>query len=182
MNFIGIAPILPLSYTTTKFDEFFDGAQPTNDGCNTPTNGTINCGVGTTLMDCNRGSVGDYSNLSDYFVWSSLINPQVSVIVGFGQSVNVHRIIMFLWVFENSDIIVPNVKVHGSNDSFVTRSYEITGTITQSVDNQWTRLNVNISGEISFQYFRVTMNFNNTINLKWIFLSEISFCGKQIIM
>ena len=60
----------------------FNGTQPSNEGC---TNGvsiggqvTIDCGQGTTLIDCDRGynDNADYSDLSNYFIWSRIASVQ----------------------------------------------------------------------------------------------------------
>ena len=81
----------------------FNGTQPSNEGC---TNGvsidgqvTIDCGQGTTLIDCNRGynDNADYSNLSNYFIWSrtTSVAQQVSIEFTFDQPVNISRISIF---------------------------------------------------------------------------------------
>ena len=83
-----------------RSDEFNTGSEvtlPTNGGCNTSTNGIINCGVGTTLMDCDRGSINslDFTDLSDYFVWNRTATTSdrtVSIVFKFSQPVNIGKI------------------------------------------------------------------------------------------
>ena len=65
----------------------FNGTQPSNEGC---TNGvsidgqvTIDCGQGTTLIDCDRGiNDGDYSDLSNILAWNrtTSVGEQVSMV------------------------------------------------------------------------------------------------------
>ena len=69
IKYVGSIPLSPLSYNTMR-SNIFNGIQPSNEGC---TNGvsidgqvTIDCGQGTTLIDCDRGfNGGDYSDLSN---------------------------------------------------------------------------------------------------------------------
>ena len=82
----------------------FNGTQPSNEGC---TNGvlidgqvTIDCGQGTTLIDCDRGiNGGDYSDLSGTFTWNrtTSVNSQVSIVFTFYQQINISSIFMFFW-------------------------------------------------------------------------------------
>ena len=71
--YTGTIPLSPLSYNTLR-SNVFNGTQSSNEGC---TNGaivsgrvTIDCGQGTTLVDCDRGFNDnvDYSDLSSYFI------------------------------------------------------------------------------------------------------------------
>ena len=87
----------------------FNGTQPSNGGC---TNGailsgrvTIDCGQGTTLIDCDQGYNDnvDYSDLSSYFIWSRTesLGAQVSMVFRFHQQVNANRINMFFLELTN---------------------------------------------------------------------------------
>ena len=108
----GSIPLSPLSYNTMK-SNVFNGTQPSNEGC---TNGvsidgqvTIDCGQGTTLIDCDRGiNGGDYSDL---FAWNrtTSVAQQVSIVFRFGQQITISRIIMFFWNSQSNSIIIPNV-------------------------------------------------------------------------
>ena len=57
-QYTGTASLSPLSYNTMK-SNVFNGTQPSNEGCtNGPIFGvrvTIDCGQGTTLIDCDQG-------------------------------------------------------------------------------------------------------------------------------
>ncbi len=128
----GSIPLSPLSYNTMK-SNVFNGTQPSNEGC---TNGvsidgqvTIDCGQGTTLIDCHRGlSGGDYSDLSSYFIWNrtTSVSQQVSIVFRFDQQINISRITMFFWNSQSNSIIIPNVRMYWSNDDSITPSNEIT--------------------------------------------------------
>ena len=99
----GSIPLSPLSYNTMR-SNVFNGTQPSNEGC---TNGvsidgqvTIDCGQGTTLIDCDRGfNGGDYSDLSRSFAWNrtTSVAAQVSIVFRFDQQINISRITMFFW-------------------------------------------------------------------------------------
>ena len=165
----------------------FNGAQPSNEGC---TNGvsidgqvTIDCGQGTTLIDCDRGynDNADYSDLSNYFIWNrtTSVAQQVSIVFRFYQQINISRISMFFWNSQSNSIIVPNVMTYWSNDDSITPSNEIT--ITPPSPNRTGdglhRMNIdNSNPRLRFQYLRIEMSFYNTS--EWIFLSEVNFCGK----
>ena len=96
----------------------FNGTQPSNEGC---TNGasidgqvTIDCGQGTTLIDCERGFNGDdYSDLSSTFAWNrtSAVAEQVSVVFKFKQQINISRITMFAFNSQSNSIIIPPLEV-----------------------------------------------------------------------
>ena len=165
----------------------FNGTQHSNEGC---TNGvsidgqvTIDCGQGTTLIDCDRGynDNADYSDLSNYFIWNrtASVDQQVSIVFRFDQQISISRISMFFWNSQSNSIIVPNVMMYWSNDDSITPSNVIN--ITPSSPNRNSdrrgRLNIDISdSELQFQYLRITMNFFN--NSEWIFLSEVQLCGE----
>ena len=114
----GLMSLSPLSYITMR-SNMFNGTQPSNEGC---TNGvsidgqvTIDCGQGTTLIDCNRGfNGGDYSDLSNTFAWNrtTSVNNQVSIVFTFYQQINISRISMFFWNSQSISIIVPNVMIY----------------------------------------------------------------------
>ena len=165
----------------------FNGTQPSNEGC---TNGvsidgqvTIDCGQGTTLIDCNRGfNGGDYSDLSNTFAWNrtKLVAQQVSIVFRFYQRIRISRISMFFWNSQSTSIIIPDVKLYRSNDGSITPSNDITIT-TSSPDRTGDgrhRLNIDINRPnlVEFQYLRIEMRFYN--NSEWIFLGEVQFCGE----
>ena len=164
----------------------FNGGEPNIEGC---TNGvsidgqvTIDCGQGTTLIDCNRGfNGGDYSDLSNAFAWNrtTSVAQQVSIVFTFYQQINISRISMFFWNSQSNSIIVPNVMMYWSNDDSITPSNEITITPPspdRTGDGQ-RRLNIdNGNPRLQFQYLRIVMSFYDTS--EWIFLSEVLFCGK----
>ena len=167
----------------------FNGTQPSNEGC---TDGailsgrmTINCGQETTLIDCDQGYDDDidYSDLSSYFIWSrtgSTVAGQVSIVFRFDQQVDIRRITMFFWNSPDDSVIVPNVKLFGSDyfDGSIILSNKITATtnsLNRTIDARH-RLNVDIGNNRQFQYLRVEMSLHD--NNEWIFLSEVQFCGK----
>ena len=164
----------------------FNGTQPSNEGC---TNGvsidgqmTIECGQGTTLIDCNRGfNGGDYSDLSRTFAWNrtSSVAEQVSIVFRFSQQVNISRIIMFFWNSPNNSIIIPNVRLYWSNDDSITPSNEIniTPKSVKRIDDERRRWFIDINdNRLQFQYLRIEMSFYD--DSEWIFLGEVAFCGK----
>jgi len=173
----------PLSYTT---DEYTGGIQPSNDGC-TPIDGqeTINCGVGTTLMNCERGDRMNinFSDLSDYFVWSRTPPAfrNVSTVFRFNQPVDMRRISMWFWNAPNGGIIIPSLTLYSSNDNFTTSSNQISIDTSDSAEPEESRryrLNVDITDEgLMAQSLRIMMTINEG---QFVFLSEVQFCGKCI--
>ena len=177
----------PISYNTVR-SNVFNGTQPSNEGC---TNGvsingqvTIDCGQGTTLIDCDRGFNGDdYSDLSGNFVWNrtNSVAEQVSIVFRFYQQINISRIAMYFWNSPNNSIIIPNVRLYGSNDDSIIPSNEINivpGSVSRDGDRR-RRFNININDNgLQFQYLRVEMSFYD--DSEWIFLGEVEFCGKDI--
>ena len=176
----------PLSYNTIK-SHVFNGTQPSNKGC---TNGvsidgqvTIDCGQGTTLIDCDQGyNGGDYSDLSGTFTWNrtALVYQQVSIVFRFDQKINISRITMFFWNSQSNSIMVPNVIMYWSNDDSITPSNEIryitSGSLNRNGDRR-SRYNVDINNAyLQFQYLRIEMSFYD--NSEWIFLSDVQFCGE----
>ena len=165
----------------------FNGTQPGNEGC---TNGvsidgqvTIDCGQGTILIDCGRGfNGGDYSDLSSTFAWNrtTSVNNQVSIVFRFYQQINISRISMLFWNSPSNSIIVPTVMMYWSNDDSITPSDEISVIIRKPpvrTGNVRRRMNIDINNErLQFQYLRIEMSFYG--NSEWIFLGEVSFCGK----
>ena len=166
----------------------FNGTQPSNEGC---TNGaifsgrvTIDCGQGTTLIDCNQGYNDnvDYSDLSSYFIWNRTesVAVQVSIVFSFLQ-IKISSIRMSFWKSQAKNITVPKVKMFTSNyfDGSIVLSNEITVTTNspnRTIDGRH-RLNVgNINAYRQFQYLRIEMSFYD--DSEWIFLSEVQFCGK----
>ena len=180
MIYTGTISLSPLSYNTVR-SNVFNGTRPSNEGC---TNGsivsgqvTIDCGQGTTLIDCDQG-YNDYSDLSSYFIWSRTesVASQVSMVFRF---INIIRISIVYWNSPNNSIIVPNVRLFGSNyfDGSIVLSNEITATTNspnRTVDGRH-RLIVNINKYTQVQYLRIEMSFYNS---EWIFLSKVQFCGQ----
>ena len=165
----------------------FNGTQPSNEGC---TNGamisgrvTIDCGQGTTLIDCDRGynDNADYSDLSNYFIWrrNESVVERVSIVFRFYQQIRISRITMFFWYSQNISI-VPSVMMYQGDyfDSSTLLSNKITITTSSSdrIGDGRRRLNIDINNEPQFQYLRIEMSFY--INSDWIFLSEVQFCGE----
>ena len=181
----GSMPLSPLSYNTMR-SNVFNGTQPSNEGC---TNGvsidgqvTIDCGQGTTLIDCDRG--GDYSDLSRTFAWNrtTSVAQQVSIVFRFYQQIKISRIIMFFGNSQNNNIIIPNVRMYWSNyfsgSIILTRNRDISfkiGSLNRIGDGR-RRMNININDMTQFQYLKIDMNFYN--NSEWIFLGEVEFCGE----
>ena len=164
----------------------FNGTQPSNEGC---TNGvsidgqvTIDCGQGTTLIDCDRGFNGDnYSDLSSTFAWNrtSSVAEQVSIVFRFDQQINISRIAMYVFNSESNSIIVPNVRLYWSNADSITPSNEIDITTSSPIRTGDKRRKLIIairSIKMTYQYLKIVMNFYN--NSEWIFLSEVQFCGE----
>ena len=163
----------------------FNGTQPSNEGCTSVASidgqVTIDCGQGTTLIDCNRGfNGGNYSDLSGTFAWNrtTSVAEQVSIVFRFDQQVNISRITLFFWNSPSNSIIIPNVRLYGSNDDSITPSNEINitpGSVRRDRDERrrWF-ININDNG-VQFQYLRIEMSFRD--DSEWIFLSEVEFCG-----
>ena len=165
----------------------FNGIQPSNERCTNDVsiNGqmTIDCGQGTTLLDCDRGynDNADYSDLSSYFIWNrtASVGQQVSIVFRFEQQINISRISMFFWNSSSNSVIVPDVMMYWSNDDSITPSnvINITTSSPSSTSNGCYRLNTDISNtRLQFQYLRIMMTFYD--NNEWIFLSEVQFCGE----
>ena len=164
----------------------FNGTQPSNEGCTNDAivNGrvTIDCGQGTTLIDCDQGfNGGDYSDLSRVFAWNrtTSVAQQVSMVFRFDQQINISRITMFFWNSPSNSIIIPNVRMYWSNDDSITSSNEITITNNSPgrTGDARRRLNIDINDNgLQFQYLRIMMNFYD--DSEWIFLSEVQFCGE----
>ena len=162
----------------------FNGTQPNNEGC---ANGaifsgraTVNCGQGTTLIDCDQGYNDnvDYSDLSSYFIWSRTesVAAQVSIVL----QIKISRIRMSFWSSQTKNITVSRVKMFTSDyfDGSIVLSNEITVTTNSSnrtIDGRH-RLYVYTRTDRQFQYLRIEMSFY--YNSEWIFLSEVQFCGK----
>ena len=149
----------------------FNGTQPSklNEGY---TNGaivsgrvTIDCGQGTTLIDCDQGynDNADYSDLSNYFIWRRNEQVQVSIVFRFYQQIMNSRISMFFWNSQSNSIIVPNVRMYQGDyfDGSIVLSNEITNT-TSSPDRTGDgrrRLNLDINNGPQFQYLGIEMSF-----------------------
>ena len=166
----------------------FIGVQPSNDGCvSIDGQGTINCTVGTTLMDCKRGpSVNlTFSNIADYFVWNrtTSANRNVSVVFRFDQPVNIRRISMWFWNAPKIGIALPNLRLYSLNEDSTTPSNQIsidTSDSPEPVENRQYRLNVDITNEgLMFQFLRIVVALTERTH---IFLSEVMFCGKYKIL
>ena len=158
----------------------FNGTQPSDEGCNVSTDGAlnINCGQGTTLIDCDRGfNGGDYSDLSNTFAW----NRTTSIVFRFDQQINISRITMFFWNSPSNSIIVPNVRMHRSNNLHEHfNPLDATNiTILNRTDEGQHRVDMYFNHKtlrIQFQYLKADMNFHDSS--EWIFLGEVQFCGE----
>ena len=174
-------PLSPLSYNTIG-SNVFNGTQPSYEGCaaiSTERRLLIDCGQGTTLIDCDQG--GDYSDLSHFFTWNKTTSGvrQVSIVFRFNQQININNINMFFWNSPSNSIIVPNVRMSGADRNL----HFIEPTITTNSPNRTKdgliTLNINNIGDrLKFQYLRIVMRFYH--NSQWIFLSEVQFCGKCV--
>ena len=179
-------PLSPLSYNTMR-SNVSNGTQPSNVRC---TNGvsiygqmTIDCGQGTTLIDCDRGFNGfNYSDLSRTFAWNrtTSVAQQVSIVFRFDQQISISRITMFFWNSQSNSIIIPNVRMYwGSyfDDSTVlTNNIFITTSSPSRTGDGRRRLFINANDNQQFQYLRIEMNFYNYSEC--IFLGEGRFCGE----
>ena len=162
----------------------FNGTQPSNEGCTNVgiVSGrvTIDCGQGTTLIDCDQG-YNDYLNLSNYFIWSrnEAVGQQVSIVFRFDQQINISRISMFFWNSQSNSIIIPNVRMYWGDyfDGSIILTNEIiitTNSPSRTGDGQY-RLNIDISNNgLQFQYLRIEISFSS----EWIFLGDVQFCGE----
>jgi len=160
----------------------YNGTQPSNNGCTSiDGQGTINCGVGTTLMDCISQRSINFTNLSDLFVWSRTVNQQVSIVFTFDQQVNISRISMWFWNQPNDGIIVPMFRLDRSNDNFTTSDEVTFNTYRNTRDNDRQRRRQNfdiIEEDVLFQHLKIVMNFTDG---SYIFLNEVIFCGKPVV-
>ena len=185
----GSIPLSPLSYNTIR-SNVFNETQPSNVGC---TNGvsidgqaTIDCGQGTTLIDCDRGIRGftgfNYSDLSRTFAWNraTSVAQQVSIVFRFDQQINISRITMFFWNSQSNSIIIPNVRMYWGNyfdgSNVLTNEITITTSSPSRTGDGRRRMNIDINNELQFQYLRIEMSFYD--DSEWIFLGEVLFCGK----
>ena len=184
---MGIGSILlsPLSYNAVR-SNVFNGTQPSNEGC---TNGasidgqvTIDCGQGTTLIDCDRGYNNDanYSNLSSYFIWNRTESEaaQVSVVFRFYQKINISRIAMVFWNSPSNSIIVPILKIQFATDRNLqfTEIPIATKSPNRTIDGR-SIVNIGINNaKLKFLYLKIIMTFYG--DSKWIFLSEVQLCGE----
>ena len=183
--YTGTNPVSPLSYTTVS-SNVFNGIQPSNDGCTSVDGqGTINCGVGTTLTDCERAPKNNLviSHVPNFFLWNriSSVNQQVSLVFRFDQQVDIRRIAMFFYNSPSNNIIVPDLMLYWSNDDSTTPSNQVNFSTTDSFNrNSEGRvrlfLDIDHDGGLRLQYFRIVMSFYG--DSEWIFLSEVIFCGK----
>ena len=163
----------------------FNGIQPSNEGCTNDAivNGrvTIDCGQGTTLIDCDQGfNGGDYSDLSRVFAWNrtSLVAQQVSIVFRFHQHISISRITMFFWNSPSNSIIVPNVRIALADHNVQFRETTITTNSPNRTEDGRSMLNIDIISDrvLRFVYLRIAMNFYDNSN--WIFLGEVQFCGE----
>ena len=161
--------------------DLFNGIQPSNEGC-VPVDGQLNtdCGQGTTLIDCDRGynDNANYSDLSNYFIWTTSLDQQVFIDFRFDQEVRGRRISMFFWNSPSNSIIVPTVRIDWSDHSMIFRQIStITTNLPNRTEDGQCRLDIDINNAgLQFQYLRILMNFYS--NSEWIFLSEVQFCGE----
>ena len=170
--------------------DVFNGTQPSNEGC---TNGvsidgqvTIDCGQGTTLIDCDRGynNNADYSDLSNYFIWNrtTSVAQQVSIVFNFFQQIRISSIVMFFWSSQSNRIIIPNMTMYWSDYGFENNVFfkkipiSIINSPNRTSDGRHiVNFDINDDG-LQFQYLMINMNFHD--NSEWIFLSEVQFCGE----
>ena len=162
----------------------FNGTQPSHEGC---TNGvsidgqvTIDCGQGTTLIDCDRGlNDGNYSDLSCIFAWNRT-DQQVPIVFKFDQQIKINRITMFFWNSQSNSIIIPNMRMYSGNyfdgSIVLTNGITITTSSPSRTGDGRRKLFININNEWQFQYLRIEMNFYDYS--EWIFLGEVQFCGE----
>ena len=172
-----------------RSDEYTGGVQPSNDGCTSiDGQGTINCEVGTTLMDCENGPTRNFnfSDLSPYFVWNrtSSVLRNVSTVFRFLLPVIISRISMWFWNAPNGGIVVPSLTLYSSNDNSTTPSNQISIDTSDSlvpVENRLYRLNVDITNneDLMIQSLRIMMTISEGT---YVFLSEVLFCGKYKIL
>ena len=186
--YTGSIPLSPLSFNTMR-SNVFNGTQPSNEGC---TNGaivsgqvTIDCGQGTTLIDCDRGfNSGDYLDLSRTFAWkrTTSVAQQVSIVFRFDQQINISRITMFFWNSQNNSIIIPNVRIYQGNyfdvSNVLTNEVSITTNSPDRTGDGRRRLFIDFNYGDQIQYLRIEMSFHD--NSEWIFLGEVQFCGEVI--
>ena len=159
----------------------FNGTQLSIEGCTISTEGelTIDCGQGTTLVDCDQG--GDYSDLSHFFTWSRTASgaQQVSIVFRFNQQINISNINMFFWNSPSNSIIVPNVSMAWADHNLQFIETTITTNSPNRTKDGQSTLNINNIGDrLKFQNLRIMMSFYD--NSEWIFLSEVQFCGKCV--
>ena len=163
----------------------FNGVQPSNERC-VPIDGGVNtdCGQGTTLIDCDRGynDDADYSDLSNYFIWNTIIGQHVFIDFRFDEEVRGRKISMFFWNSANNSIIVPTVRIDWSDHNMLFRQIStITTNSPNRTEDGQRRLDIDINNDgLQFQYLRILMNFYS--NSEWIFLSEVQFCGELSIV
>ena len=161
----------------------FNGVEPSNEGCTNDVlidgQEAIDCGQGTTLIDCDRGynDNADYSDLSNYFIWNrtTFVDQGVSIVLKFDQTVNISRISMFFWISSSYNIDAPNVNMYWADYTMQFNKIVTTNSPTITENGQHT-LNINVtdSRSLKYQYLKIVISFNN----EWIFLSEMQFCGE----
>ena len=164
----------------------FNGTQPRNEGCTYAAivsgRVTIDCGQGTTLIDCDRG-YNDYLNLSNYFIWSrnEAVGQQAPIVFRFYEHIKISRISMFFWNSQSNSIIIPNVRMYWGDhyDGSIVPTNEIT--VSTNSPNRTgdglRKLNIAINNDgLQFQYLRIEMSFYD--DSEWIFLGEVQFCGE----
>ena len=174
----------------------FNGTQPSNEGC---TNGvsidgqvTIDCGQGTTLIDCDRGynDNADYSDLSNYFIWNrtTSVAQKVFIVFRFYQQIRISRISLSFWNSPTDNIVIPIVMIVWSDYNYddTVAFNEIrninTSSLNRTSDKRYI-LNFDVNNpRLQFQYLIIEMRFNHYhyyFNYyEWIFLSEVQFCGE----
>ena len=181
----GSIPLMPLSYNTMR-SHVFRGTLPSNGGCaNGPSvdgQVTIDCGLGTALIDCNSDlNQAVFANLSDtpLFMWNktALSSNEVPIIFKFDQQVNVAIIRMYFWSSLRDSMTVPNINVYWSDEDFVMPSKEFVIThSTSGGDADQQVLTIHIGHRnLKFRYIRIQMAFADSC--QWIVLSEVEFCG-----
>ena len=182
----GSIPLMPLSYNTMR-SHVFRGTLPGNGGCaNGPSvdgQVTIDCGLGTALIDCDSDlNQTVFDNLSDtpLFMWNktALSSNEVPIIFKFDQQVNVAIIRMYFWSSLQDSMTVPNIDVYWSDEDFVmpTNEFVITHS-TSGGDADQQVLTIHIGHRnLKFRYIRIQMAFADSC--QWIVLAEVEFCGE----
>ena len=159
----------------------FNGTQPSNDGCTNDMSSdgqfNVDCKQATTLINCDQEFNNDYSDLSDIFAWNRTASGEVSIMFEFDQQINISSVRMLFWNSPSYSIIVPNVMMYQLDHNIQFHEISITTNSPDRTKDGQSALDININDDrLKFQYLKLVMSFYDTS--KWIFLSEVQFCGK----